>query len=413
MKGNIKLALASIRGAKVRSALTILGIVIGVMSVMISVALAEGLKKDALAQVKSIGQAYVQIRPGDFARRDSQGSVTGYDLRQALSSGAAVSSLTDTDVAAITKLATTEAVAPSLAISTSLQTTEKKAEDFRILAVGDQYAYISDLKMQIGDFVTSSDSEVGLVVLGSDISERLFGGDSPLGQEVLVGGESFRVRGVIRRTATSLLDSLNDPNKTVFVSLPAGKKLIGPSNSPKYQQISVLIKPQTEAAVYIQEAESTLRALRGGRQDFTVLPQAEAVKITSSITDITSRFAAAIMSISLLVAGIGIMNIMLVTVTERTKEIGIRKAIGATNIQILGQFLIEALILGFYGGIIGVGLSWSLSAFVTAYTELTLTPTVSMSIISVALATFVGGFFGMAPALKAARKDPILALRGE
>ena len=213
-----------------------------------------------------------------------------------------------------------------------------------------------------------------------------------------------------QREAATALDTLGDFNRAVFINQSAGREIT--QGELRYQQISILARENASIPKTVDAINETFRANHNGELNVTTITQADSLSFASSVVSLTARFTTAVMSISLLVAGIGIMNIMLVSVTERTREIGIRKSIGATNRQILAQFFIEAFVLGLYGGVIGVIASWATSVLVNTYSHYKLVPTMRVTLISLGLAAVVGSFFGIATALKAARKDPIQALRG-
>ncbi len=411
MSGNVKMALASIRNSRMRSLLTMLGIIIGVMSVMLTVALAEGLRSDTAGQIKATGSNYIQIRPGDFAKRDLTGRITGYDISAVLSSSVAISTITDRDIASLRNIPSLEHVVPVALISSNIKHETGEVSHGLVFATSSSYPLATKQDLEVGDFVTDSAKDAHLLVIGAELSKQIYGSESPLGRSLTIRGISFTVRGVMKRRATAAtLDTLGDLNRAVFINQVAGREIT--QGELRYQQVSILARDGTSIPDVATQIDETFRANHNGELNVTTITQADSLSFAGSIVSLTARFTTAVMSISLLVAGIGIMNIMLVSVTERTREIGIRKSIGATNHQILSQFFIEAFVLGLYGGIIGVLASWITSVLINTYSHYKLVPTIRVTLISLGLAAIVGSVFGIAPALKAARKDPIQALRG-
>ena len=411
MGGNVKMALASIRSSRLRSLLTMLGIIIGVMSVMLTVALTEGLRSDTARQIKATGSNYIQVRPGDFAKRDITGKITGYDISAVLASSISLSPITDHDIESLQQLKDLQYVAPVALINSSLRYEANEVSRAVIVTTNSKYPLATTQDLLVGDFVTDTSKDAHLAVIGSELSKQVFGSRSPLGETLTIRGIPFTIRGVMKqREAATALDTLGDFNHAVFINQTAGREIT--QGELRYQQVSILARENASIPKTVDAINETFRANHNGELNVTTITQADSLSFASSVVSLTARFTTAVMSISLLVAGIGIMNIMLVSVTERTREIGIRKSIGATNRQILAQFFVEAFVLGLYGGVIGVIASWATSVLVNTYSHYKLVPTMRVTLISLGLAAVVGSFFGIAPALKAARKDPIQALRG-
>jgi putative ABC transport system permease protein len=277
-----------------------------------------------------------------------------------------------------------------------------------IIGTTDQAATTLGLRMRSGQFVTTGLTRQ-TAVLGQDVALQLFGSDVAIGRTLTLRGQMFTVIGIINRFESSAtVSNLFDLNKAVFVPLDAAKEFN--QGIAQIQQVNARVATSNLKPI-VHNLQTTLLASHGGEEDFSVLRPGEALAVTSFIFDILTGLTAAVASVSIIVGGVGIMNIMLVSVTERTREIGIRKAVGATNKQILSQFLIEALVMSLTGGVIGIIFGYGL-AF-AAGTFLAFMPGFSWHIIAIALgiAVAVGILFGAWPAIKAARKDPIEALR--
>lgn len=400
---NIRIAIASLKATRTRTVLTTLGVLIGVGSIALVWAIGEGAKRAINEQIGQVGGDYITVRPGKLDRAND-GVITGYDFNAAVGT----TTLTERDLKTIEDIEGVEAAAPVMLITGSIKTENKRPTGTTLIATSPDFNETQALKPHAGQFIeTTTDRET--TVIGYDLSLELFGTDDALGRQITLRGEPFTVIGVLKKVEQPINIGGFNYNRSAFVSLDAGKAFN--HGIPQIQQIIVHLKDQRQAAPVASNIHGALLKNHGGEEDFAVIRANEATQITDGVFRTLIGITSAIASISLVVGGIGIMNIMLVSVTERTREIGIRKAIGATNRQILSQFLIEAIVISVVGGILGLMTAALIALLASPF--ISFTPVVTPLIIAVSLsvAIVVGVVFGLFPAVKAARKDPITALR--
>jgi putative ABC transport system permease protein len=407
-RGNIKTALNSIRTSKWRSLLTMLGIIIGIVSVVTVVSIGEGVKRQVVSQINQLGKDLITVRPGQLVNRDDEGRITGVNLFSGLSS---TGSLTDKDVEAIRKVPGVQRAVPLSIVAGPVTFEDKKYNNVAVIGTTPELPQVLKQKIEFGGFFNASDENLNGAVIGAGIAGDVFGEDIPLGRAFTFHDQEFIVRGVFEPFKNATLSLDTDFNNAIFVPDAVADQLTN-NNAAIYEILAQSGKGK-DPDVVAAGIEKTLISGRGNQQDFTVLKQEESLNVTSNILNMFTRLIGAIAAISLVVGGIGIMNVMLVSVTERMNEIGIRKAIGATSRQIMSQFLIEATVLSVVGGIIGVLLSILVNFLLRIATNIE--PIVSWQVVVLAalVSLVVGIVFGTAPALKAARKDPIEALRNE
>lgn len=403
---NVRMALAAIGAAKWRSFLTMLGVIIGVLSVVTIVSLGDGVKHQLTSQIEHTGNDLITIRGGKIANRDNNGKITKVNLLN-LFSGI---SMSDSDYQTIKKEPNLQLVAPFAVIS-GVPTTAEGAQDpnISIVATNDKGALALNQEILYGSFFGEQDNGKAVAVIGSRVAENLFKENVPVGKSFDLRGQTFTVRGVFQQFEASPLTPGLDYNNTIFIPYDFAKQLAGTPLQP-YQ---ILARPAKGHAIgpMADKLSNVLKASHGGQTDFTVLRPGDSIAVAGNVLTMLTNLVSAIAAISLLVGGIGIMNIMLVAVSERTQEIGIRKSIGATNRQILTQFLTEASVLSVTGGVVGVILSLVVNYLLRIFTEMQPVISIPTMLIAVFVALAVGVIFGITPALKAARKDPIEALR--
>lgn len=406
-RGNVKMAMAAIRTSKWRSFLTMLGIIIGVVSVVTTVSLGEGIKKSIVGQTNRSGADLITILPGRSVTRDAQGQITNIKILASFNLG----SLSENDLESIKKIPSVQAAVPFSYVTGIAKTDTREYMNGPIVATTDKAASLLNQKLQFGSFFSEDENNKNVAVIGRRVAEQLFQESAPIGKTVTVRDQRYIVEGVFNEFSTSPLSISTDYNSVIFIPFEASKHIAG--NQEQIYQILAKPNKPTEAKNTIDSINRSLKSAHSDQVDFTVLTQAETLAVANGVLNILTSFIAGIAAISLIVGGIGIMNIMLVAVTERTSEIGVRKAIGATNGQILSQFLIEAVVLSFTGGIIGVIFSLLANYLMRVFTSLT--PVITLPIVGIAtlVAVIVGVIFGITPAMRAARKDPIEALRHE
>lgn len=407
---SLRVALGSLATSKMRSALTMLGIVIGVAAVITLVSLGQGVQKMVTEEIKGAGANLLFIFPGGF---ENQSAFTAppsltYDDAQAVSDPLNVPYVT--------------AVAPELSGSARVSYADKDLF-ISILGATPEAVEVANLQVAYGGFIDSGHlhARSRVAVLGSGVVDDLFPpGLYPLGQNIKVNGLPFRVIGVLEEKGATAFGS---QDYMIWVPLTtAHARLFPQQRSVSGEYLVSTIYAQVVSEDHLDAAaEEITRLLRqrhdigmGDDDDFTIITQADLVSILGQITGVLTIFLGSIAAISLLVGGIGIMNIMLVSVTERTREIGIRKAVGAKRRDILLQFLVEAVVLSLLGGVMGIALGYVGSNLVARLSEdLTAYTSPSAILLATGFSVAVGVFFGIYPAARASRLDPIEALRYE
>ncbi len=405
MRENIKMAFASLRSAKMRSFLTMLGIIIGIASVVAINSIGEGVKKSVSDQIGNLGTNLLTITSGKTISKDGQ--KTSFNASAAIGT----TTLTEKDLATAKTTDHVIHTAPIDIISGVAANGTTQASGALIIATTADYQTIRNQKLESGIFFTNAQANDAIVVLGSDAKTSLFGDTDAIGKEITIRSTPLKVVGVLKSTDTG--NSFGGPSFDNAIYLPLGPaKTITDGNVQIYRIIT-----QIDEAGNVNPTQTALNEAilknHGGQEDFSVLTQADLVSTIGSILDLLATFISAIAAIALLVGGIGIMNIMLVSVTERTREIGIRKAIGATRRLILTQFLIEAVILSLIGGLLGVAGAYGLATAIGKYAKITPVFTMNAILIATGVSVAIGIIFGLAPAIKASRKRPIEALRYE
>ncbi|MFC2002247.1 ABC transporter permease [Chloroflexota bacterium] len=392
---------------KLRSSLTILGIVIGVAAVISLMSIGKGAQEDILARIGTLGSDLVTISPG---------SSQFHGVRSASGS---VRTLTQEDAIAIQKQVDyIKMVAPTYSKSLQLVVGSENM-NAQVTGVPPEYQEIQNLEIAYGAFFSDYENQRGakVVVIGSEVKETLFGDTDPIGQQIRMEGNIVRVIGVLKSKG----EGFGSPDDTVLAPLTAMQQMVAQQRTSQGERVVssiVLTVSDEEKADYVVEEITSLLRTRhrlgpNVDDDFRIRSMQELAETVTEATGTLTLLLGAIAAISLLVGGIGVMNIMLVSVLERTREIGIRKALGAKEHDIWIQFLIEAAFLTLSGGIIGVVAGWAVSYIVSATGTMSTVVTADIVILAVSVSVGIGLFFGFYPAWNASRLNPIEALRSE
>ncbi len=392
----------SLDRSRMRTFLTMLGVAIGVASITAILALSGGINKVINRQVADLGGQVAVVRP-------LAGEATLADLSNPNPSNAySTSPLAERDVASILALPETEIAAPLMTISGSVRTNLKTPSESTVVATTPSLLEITNLQIADGQFIDSVTKQ-NTAVLGTQLSLDLFGTEQSIGSNFLIRGQSFTVIGVLKRENKPINYNNVDFDYATIISLESGKLFNG--GVAQIQQINAKARLGTDMVAYGRQIDQVLMRNHDGQKDTDVFTGRRIAEPTSELFRFVSVVMAVIASISLVVGGIGIMNIMLVGVSERTREIGLRKAVGASGGTIVSQFLIEALIISVLGGLLGFVGGYFIAFVVSLF--IPYDPTFSWSIVgwAAALSVGVGVLFGLYPAIRAARKDPIESLR--
>jgi putative ABC transport system permease protein len=403
LQESLSMATKTLAGNRLRSALTMLGIIIGNASVITMVGLGEGAQRYVNEQLETLGPNVLFIVPG--SRETRQLGALNVPRTLVMADAVAIAQ----QVPSVT------GVAPE-ASTRQLVTFRNRNANVNAVGVTPDFLTVRSFDMANGRFISDLDvtRNAQVAVLGATLKERLFENEPALGQQVRVGGITVEVVGVLEAKGSNLGLDYDD---AVLVPLTTqANRLAGGDRSPYGLEVSVItVSARDRASMTTAEFQMTnllrLRHNIRDEDDFTISSQDTLLNIAGTITGALTLMLAAIAGISLFVGGIGIMNIMLVSVRERTQEIGLRKAIGASQGDILGQFLIEAIILSVAGGLIGTGLGVSGIFLIGAITPFTASIAPGAIILTVSVSGAIGLFFGVVPARQAAQLDPIVALR--
>lgn len=398
-----RIALQSLRMNRARTSLTTLGIIIGVASITLVLSLGGGAEATVRQQVARLGNNVILVKSG---YHNSQlldiDSYNPYGI-------AITTSLTERDLNTIEQLEGVDKVAPVMILDGSVKKlSDNTLATAPIIATKPTLASIIGLSMSSGQFIDKQTTR-DTAVIGHVLAVELFGSDQILGQQIVVKGRTHTIVGVVKQIDTPINLSGLNLDRTVYISFDDGKSLN--QGIAQVQQVIVTTKPDSNVETIRQVIEESLDLNHGGERDFTALAGQAIAEPSDALFRTIVVLTSLVATITLVVGGIGIMNIMLVGVSERTREIGIRKALGATNRHILGQFLLEALIMCVTGGIIGLAVAYGLAFFLAI--PLSFQPAVTWQITAIGfgMALGTGILFGLYPAIKAARKDPIDSLK--
>jgi putative ABC transport system permease protein len=399
----VGMGLQGIRAYKMRASLTILGVVMGIMTVTGMSSIVAGLNQSMATQIQSLGSSVIFIRP--FVPGEGHISDEEWRRRKGLTAAEVEAIAARPAVAAITAM---EPLAAEM-----VKYGNEKARDVRVFGVDQNYDTVHDSFVQKGRFISEHDVDRAsrVALLGAEVADTLFPYVDPIDKEISIDGRRFRVIGVIQKMGKFLF-----MNRDNIVLVPVGAVQ---KKDPRFNFLVADFKPVSpdKMEVAIEQARETLRRTRKlkylERDNFGIFTQDTFTDLYRQLTSGIYLVMIAISSIGLLVGGVGVMNIMLVSVTERTREIGVRKALGATKRDILWQFLTEAMTLTGAGGLLGIGIGGGVAFLINTFSPFPAVLQPTWILIAFATAVLVGLTFGLWPAAKAARLDPIEALRYE
>lgn len=391
-----------LRRNRARTLLTVLGIAIGIASITCILSISGGVQQMIGGQVDSLDGKLAVVRPGIQSRDPN--SLVSPIAQQSFST----STLTESDVDSLTKIDGVVASVPLMTIDGTLSSQGVSVPDNVVLATTHDFAKVFPLDMKSGQFLDEITDD-NTAVIGEDLASELFNTDRPLGQVFTMRGVDFTVIGVIRHTNNPINFNNVDLNHAVVVSFERGK--LFHQGRSQIQQINILTDSTADTRRVTDTVRSIILDNHLGEKDFTVSVGSEITQPSSQLFKALTDVMTAIAAISLLVGGVGIMNIMLVGVAERTREIGIRKAVGASHGTIVIQFLVESLIMSILGGILGYLLGLVVAFLVSVFLYFTPAVTWQTGLLGLGMAVGTGTLFGIYPAIKAARKNTIESLR--
>jgi putative ABC transport system permease protein len=399
IKETAKSAFRSLTSNRMRTLLTMLGMIIGTAAVVAVLGIGEGARSSVEDRIRSMGSNLLTVRPGSAA---GGGGVRSGQVK----------TLMPEDAVALGKLEGVAAVAPDTSGSAQLKFLEKN-QNASVTGVTETYFDVKSLPIASGIAISELDVQQRsrVVVMGANVVKELYGGMSPLGTRLQINGIAFRVIGVLQEKGSGM----GSPDDSVLVPLSTHQSVL--FGQDHLSNISLQLKNEDQAAEVTARLEQVLRLRHRLRDDqpndFEVRSQAEMLETMNQVTGTFTALLGSVAAVSLIVGGIGIMNIMLVSVRERTREIGVRIAVGARRKDILYQFLVESVVVSLLGGMIGVGLGYAAASILAKLGQwATVVPSYAV-MLALGVSVAIGVVFGVGPARRASKLDPVEALRFE
>lgn len=400
---HISLAVDSLRRSRARTFLSALGIAIGVASIVLIMSLTGGINKLISANSDKNNANLILVRPNN-----GKDIATNIIDELTANNQYAKSSLTISDVTMISKLANVNSVAPLASTTAAITIGDKSYQSINVVATSSDLVNTAQLPLKNGQFFEKEATRNNAAVIGHDLATKIFGTTNIIASTFQYNGEKFIITGVLEKIDNPINYNGVDFDNSILINIDFASTF---ESSIQIQQINIRTATTDSVASVTEEIKTKLTNLKKGDSTFQVLTENSNFQPAGSLLSVISSMLTLVASISLIVGGVGIMNIMLVSVSERTREIGIRKAVGASSGNILLQFLFESIILSFMGGIMGIAIGYIVAFLISLVTPFA--PHISWEILGTTCLTslIVGIIFGVYPAAKAATKDPITSLK--
>lgn len=387
IKDSIKMSWNNIINNKMRSFLTILGIIIGVSSIIALITIVEGATDEVTNQISSLGADKITIQ------------AAGTPLKQGLN---------ELDLEELRKVENIKGLSPTISGKTSVMANSITKSDINIEGKNEVYFKVDENIIKNGRGINALDlkENTRVAVIGKDINEELFFGQNPIGEDILINGFTFKIVGVLNPSSEF---SFTSSNETIIIPYTTSMKVLGNRN---INNVDLYMDDSGKSDIIIEDLRQVLnQSFNYKDNSYFIFNMEDIINTIGDITGMMSLLLAGIASISLVVGGIGIMNMMLVSVTERTSEIGLRKALGAEPQSIQLQFIIESIFLSVFGGVLGLGLGMLIAYVASLFIGFKLTISIATILLAIGFSAIVGIIFGFMPARKASRLNPIDALR--
>lgn len=396
---NFSNAIESLREHVQRAILSAIGITVGTAAIILLISVARGVQADVGKQVTDLGVNLLVVIPGQV----SDSNLFAPNL-------AGLSYLRDEDVARVRQIPGVLRAAPLMFVGGGISRSGKQSPSTMIIAAGADWFQIHSSRLAEGRFFTSADSNRPACVIGSVAKQDLFGTTDPIGKTVKVNGIDYTVLGVTQDPrAEDSLFSMGGFENIAYVPYEYVRNSVP---NPQLNRIMIETQPDREPKALVSAVEKVL-GQRLSRQQFSVLTQRDLLNVVFKIMGVLTSLLTGLTSIALLVGGLGIMTVMLMSVGERSKEIGIRKTVGATQADIFQHFLFEAIALTIFGGLAGLAISYAAATAIRSLTKIKPQLSAEVILLGLLVSIVVGSVFGVLPAMRAARKDPVEALRNE